>query len=181
MTWISNRLGGLFRKCGFLIVGVFILLQTQTGARTAVSGLESSSGNDCQYNKPKRHDQRHRRFNPEKFKKDLSEYITKEAGLSKDEAKRLLPVFFEMKDKMRSIEGKKNHALLMAAGKNLSEKDYERVLNEVDGLNAKACRTEHDYLQKMRKCVGVKKTVKVLAADKKFGRRMFRQMTGERK
>lgn len=117
------------------------------------------------------------KFDPKKFKHDLSMHIVREAGLTPEEAHKFFPVFFELKEKMRDLERQQSQALRKAAEKNMNERDCERVLDEAGELMKKAARVENQYNARMKKIVGARKLVKALVAEKNFGRKMFRNMT----
>lgn len=118
-----------------------------------------------------------RHFDAAKFKKDFSAFVGKQARLTEDERRAFFPVFFEMQDKKRNAHRQKNRALRQAAEKNMNERDCQRVLNEVAEMDKKALRIETEYMARLRKIVGSRKLVKVLAAERKFSRSMFKQMT----
>lgn len=116
-------------------------------------------------------------FNPEKFKKDLSEYVTRAAGLTCDEAKKFFPVYFEYKDKQRNLEHQKGRSLRAAADQNMNDRDCKRILKNIVELDEKLARIEEQYFARFEKIVGPKKFLKVLVAERSFGRETFRKMT----
>ncbi len=115
-------------------------------------------------------------FDPERFKRELSDFITREAGLTPAEARAFLPVYFEMKEKQRNIEHQKGRSLRNAAEKNMDQRDCKRVLNELAELEKKSLRIENQYMQRLEAIVGARKLVKAIDADRKFGRHAFKQM-----
>lgn len=116
-------------------------------------------------------------WNPEKFRKDLMAYISHEAGFTEDEARRFFPIFFEMHESQRNIERQKGRALAKAAQQNMNDRDCQRVLNEMDQLDKKWMRMKAQYNSRLRQIVGARKMVKAIDADRRFGRRMFKQLT----
>lgn len=120
-------------------------------------------------------------FNKEKFVRDLSEFIAKEAGMKKAESREFLPIFFEMRESMRNIERQKERALRTAAKNNMAERDCQRVLNEWQELDKKSSRIEAQYMARLQKMVGARKLLKAIDADRRFGRRMFKQLTKAKK
>lgn len=115
-------------------------------------------------------------FDPEQFKRELTNFITREAGLTAAEARAFLPVYFEMKEKQRNLEHQKGRSLRAAAEKNMSNRDCKRVLSELAELEKKALRIENQYMQRLEALVGAQKLVKAIDADRKFGRHAFKQM-----
>ncbi len=120
-------------------------------------------------------------FTPQKFRKELQTFITTEAGFSPQESKAFFPLFFEMKATLRNLHHKKIKALRVAASNaHLSEKDYNRILDQVASFEKQKEKVERDQLSRLRRLVGAKKLLKALDADERFGRRMFRSMTGDK-
>lgn len=117
---------------------------------------------------------------PEQFKKDLQQYVTKEAELTIEEAKRFFPVYFEMKEKLHGLERQKNRAIRQAAQSG-NEKDCQLALDNEYRLNLKSCKIEQEYNQRLVRIVGAKKYTKVREAEHRFGRKMFHRMAGKRR
>lgn len=116
-------------------------------------------------------------FGPQNFKADLMAHIAKSASLTSEESKMFFPLFFEMREKCRNIEHQKERTLRNATQPNMSERDCQRALTLTTELNAKAVRTEKQYMERLRKMVGAKKLIKAINADHDFGRNFFRRMT----
>ena len=120
-----------------------------------------------------------RHFQPEKFKQELQAYITREAKLTEAEARKFFPVFFEMKEKLRNLERQKGRALRTATTEHATEADCQRVVEQQKSLTLKMARMENDYQSRLGSIVGARKLVRVLEADRKFGRKMFKKMTNK--
>lgn len=117
------------------------------------------------------------RFDGERFKQELTAYVTREAGLTAAEAKQFFPLFFEMKEALRNLEHQKGQALRQAATAHMTERDCQRVLQVVANLDQKRERMEANYVKRLTRIVGARKMVKVLHADRMFGRHVFKKMT----
>ena len=118
-----------------------------------------------------------RHFQPEKFKQELQAYITREAKLTEAEARKFFPVFFEMKEKLRNLERQKGRSLHTVTSERATEADCQRVVEQQKNLTLKMARMENDYHSRLCSMVGVRKFVRVLEADRRFGRKMFKKMT----
>ena len=59
----------------------------------------------------------------------------------------------------------------------MAERDCKRVLNEMQELDKKSARIEAQYMARLQKMIGARKLLKAIDADKRFGRRLFKQMT----
>ncbi len=118
-----------------------------------------------------------RHFQPEKFKQELQAYITREAKLTEAEARKFFPVFFEMKEKLRNLERQKGRSLHTVTSERATEADCQRVVEQQKNLTLKMARMENDYHSRLCSMVGARKFVRVLEADRRFGRKMFKKMT----
>ena len=119
---------------------------------------------------------RHDRFSRERFMQDLRAYITREAGLTQQEANAVFPLFFEMKAKLHDVQERINRSLGNAARRSTNERDCQRTLNEIQHMKAKQQKVEAEFMKRMGKAVSSQKLVKILVADQNFGRDRFRQM-----
>lgn len=158
-------------KHSFCILVLFLLVPSMVLADNNQPNCAQQNMSVCHEKTPPRN------FNPEQFRRDLMVYVARVAAFTVDEGKIYFPLFFEMKDKQRSIEHQKGRALRQAANANMTERDCQRVLNEVEALNAKSQRIEKQFMDSMRKKIGAKKLVKAINADREFGRIFFKQMT----
>lgn len=111
------------------------------------------------------------------FKRDLQVFIIREAGLSENEAHTFFPVYFEMKEKLRNIGHQRGRAIHKAVEGNMNERDCQRVFNEIIAFDKKSQRVEAQYMERLKKIVGVRKLLRVIDADRRFGRKFLRRMT----
>lgn len=125
--------------------------------------------------KEKNDNQHNERCQRERFVREITTFITCEAGLTKEEAQKFFPVFFEMREKQHILERQKAKALRLAAAHNPSDRECARVLGEIERFNQKSLRIETSYTKRLEKLIGARKLVKVLSADRKFARRMFHE------
>ena len=168
MNMINKMLCLLVAICGFTLTA------QATTSMQEPRGCCHDKNTTCQQPPQQRNKDK---FNREDFRKKLTSFMIKEAGLSPDEAKQFFPLYFEMREKMRSIDRQKDRALSNAAQKNMSDKDCKRVLDEALELDKKNMRLESQYMNRLQKLVGARKLTKAIYADRCFGRRMFMKMT----
>ncbi len=62
-----------------------------------------------------------RKFDPARFRADLHRYITVEAALTQAEAEKFFPLYDEMKDKQRELQGKRSRKQLKKTTNSKSE------------------------------------------------------------
>lgn len=116
------------------------------------------------------------KFDPEEMRCQTEAFVIREAGLTPEEASKFFPVYFEMKDKLRNTQRKIDQAYRKAAEQNMSERDCERILDEVARMEKQREQTEADYMKRLRKLVPAGKLIKAILAEQNFGREKFREM-----
>ena len=117
------------------------------------------------------------KFDPNKHFQRLQAYITKEAGLTQDEAARYFPIFKETREQERKIHQairKKIHASQRAG---LSEKESEKLLAEIQELSLSEAKLKNANIKKWRKVLSASKVLKVLKAESDFNRQTFREFS----
>lgn len=111
------------------------------------------------------------KFSPEKFDADLRAFITKEAGLTQQEADKFFPLLKEMQQKQRSVYGKMRN---MGMQKPADEEGCARAIKEADRLNLELRQIELTYHKKMLQVVSASKVFDAIRAESRFHRRMMR-------
>lgn len=122
-----------------------------------------------------------KRFDPKDFRKKLQAYICSEVSMSPAQREAFFPVYFEMHEKIRSIERQKERLVRNAAKQKMNNRDCTRVLNEIDKLGQKSLNIETSYRRRLSKIVDSATLIRIMDADRKFGRRMFKMMVEKRK
>ena len=112
--------------------------------------------------------QKRKRIDPEEFHKKLEAFITREARLTEAEVRAFFPMFYELRKQQRVYHTKIAQASRRVRRENLSGKKQAMEL-------------ELSYYDKWRKVLPASKIVKVLEADRFFGRKMFNNMVHPRK
>ncbi len=116
------------------------------------------------------------RLSPEEFRAKQEAFITKKAELSKEEAKKFFPVFFELQDKKKALNDKAWKGL--KAGKNPQTTDakYEKIINDMLDTRIKVAELDKEYYQKFKKVLSPKKIYKVQHAEMRFHRELLRDV-----
>lgn len=123
-----------------------------------------------------------KKFSPEQFKEHLEKALTKQADLTSDEAKKVLPIFMEMKEQQRKMG--KDLAKLKKNEKdnNLSEAEYAKRIKQINELKEDLAEVEEKYYEKMMKAIPASKVWRIMKADDDFHRQMlshFNQAKGK--
>jgi len=114
-------------------------------------------------------------FNPEEFRKKFETYIIKKSGLTETEAQRFFPLLHELRQQQRATQGKIRRALSRFDKEKLSDRDCERILAEIHRQQKLHNNLEAKYNEKFKKVLPARKLLKVIKAEREFGREMFRK------
>lgn len=91
-----------------------------------------------------------REFNPELYKKHMREFVTREAKLTDAEAAKFFPLLTEMLEKQHALT-KEKYGLMSKGWKgNISEAEYEQIVNQSAAIEVNIKKTEQTYYKKFR-------------------------------
>lgn len=113
-----------------------------------------------------KHDGR-KRFSPEDFKRKMEAFVTKEAGLTQQEAQDFFPLLHEMLEKQRDLNDQQRE-LMQSGEKNLSEAEYEKIIDKATNLEIENKKLERTYYKKFHAVLSWKKIHKTRCALFKF-------------
>ena len=112
-----------------------------------------------------------KKFSPEKFDADMEAYVSKEAGLTQQEADKFFPLFREMHQKQRAVYGKMRH---MGMQKPADEEGCAKAIKDADRMNVELRQIEQTYHKKMLQVVPASKVWDAIGAESRFHRRMMK-------
>jgi len=115
------------------------------------------------------------KFSPEQFDAELQQFITWEAKLSPDEAKKFFPLYWEMQKKQRALYAKQRN---VAKDKPADEKGCSKVIKERDEIDLELKRVQLNYHNKFMNVLSPSKVYDILNAENKFHRNKMRQWSG---
>ena len=122
------------------------------------------------------------RFNPREFEEKLRNFIITEAGLTQQEADKAMPVYLAMKDNQRDYRSKIIKASKRLRKEQLTEKDCERILREIEKMTLQTSQVEVECNKQLRNLgIPASKIIRIKDADERFGRRMFHEMKNHKK
>lgn len=117
------------------------------------------------------------KFDPNRIKAEAHSFITREAGLSGQEAARFFPVYDEMRGKQRGCFDKLR---AIHSTRPASEREAREMIEKADALEIQLKTIEQRYHKEMLKVISATKLMQVLEAERRFHRQTFRQMAGKR-
>ena len=116
------------------------------------------------------------RFDHKKFCARMDSFLIKKAELTPEEAKAVLPIFKELKDKQREL----HMQMIKIKRETKPGSDFEKALLRIAELNKQAVSLESDYYKRMCKAVSAEKAFRIVKAEDKFHRGMLGEFNGKK-
>ena len=117
-------------------------------------------------------------FSPERYKQRLEEFVTKDAGITADEAARLFPMLYEMQEKQRK-NTEAAGAAMRSVKEGASEADYEKAVNRATALDLENKKLEQEYYKKFHTVLSWKKVHALRVSLWKFQMEALRRFSPE--
>ena len=116
------------------------------------------------------------RKGPEEFKKEYQQFIAKQAKLTAEEAAAFFPIYNECQEKKNKLNGQIWKLRRDTYNKELTEKDYQRILEEIAKLRIQIEELEKTYLPLYHKVISYKKVFEVQGAEARFHRELLKSV-----
>lgn len=113
-----------------------------------------------------------RGFDPKQFEADMEQYITTEAGLTSQEADAFFPLYREMRQEQRDIFNEEQRDRRFDEN---SEKECKEFILANDVRDIKVKQLIQEYHKKFLEVLPATKVWRVLRAEEKFHRNMFKR------
>lgn len=111
------------------------------------------------------------KFSPEKFQAEMEQFITKEAGLTTEEADKFFPLFREMQQKQRAVFGKMRQE---GRVKPTDDASCKKLVQKRDECELELKKIQQAYHNKFFSVLSPSKVFDVLRAEERFHRHAFR-------
>ncbi|MBP8776820.1 MAG: hypothetical protein KBH23_02380 [Bacteroidaceae bacterium] len=115
------------------------------------------------------------RLSREEFRAKEQAYITAKASLTEQEAVRFFPLYFEMKDKVRKLNGapwEKDKKLCQGSH---SDAEYGKVMEEAYNNRIAADKLEKQYYYKFKAFLSCEKIYRIQKAEIDFHRELLKR------
>jgi len=112
-------------------------------------------------------------FNPQRFRAELEQFITIEAGLSPQEAAAFFPLHNQMMEKQRVIFDEMRRLRYVAPGDDQAAK---KAIARIDELEIEAKQLQQNYHQRFMQVLAPSKVLKAIQAEEKFHKRAFQRV-----
>lgn len=111
----------------------------------------------------------------EQFREKQKQYFVDKAGLTKDEAAKFFPLYFELQDKKFSYNKEMWSKIRKTKeGKNITDAEYSRLTEDVIKTRITIDELELEYLRKYKKVLNPKKIYDIQRAEMKFSRELLK-------
>ncbi len=110
----------------------------------------------------------------EEFRAKQKAYIIEQAGLTKDEAAKFFPIYFELQDKKKKLNDESWEVMRRSKDEKVTEAQYEGINEKVINNRIAADQLDKNYLSKFKKILSNKKIFLVQRAEMRFHREMIR-------
>lgn len=124
--------------------------------------LWASHGNDQQ------------RLSPEEFRAKQQAFITERAGLTKEEAAKFFPVYFDLQDRKKQLNDEAWKLIRSGKDEKTTEAQYGEILDGVYDARIASDRLDKTYLEKFKKILSNKKIYEVQRAEMRFHRELLK-------
>ena len=115
-------------------------------------------------------------FSPEKFRENMENFITKEAGLTATEQQKFYPMLNEMLSAQRKLMAQERE-VMKSGQKAKTEAEYEQIVKKTTELQVENRKIEQTYYKKFAKVLTWEKIYKVRMALTKFNMHALRNFS----
>ena len=116
------------------------------------------------------------RLSPTEFREKQQAFLTEQAGLTKEEAAKFFPLYFQLQDKKKELNDKAWALIKEGKEDNLTEAQYNSILDGVYDVRIATAELEKDYYLKFKKILSPKKIYLVQKAEMRFHRELLKGM-----
>lgn len=120
-------------------------------------------------------------FSKEEFRARQESYLTEKAELTKEEAAKFFPIYFELQDRKKAINDEGWRQIRKGKDPKTTESEYEQIVDNIVKARIEADKLDLEYLQKFKKILSAKKIYKLQRAEMKFHRDILKIMHGPQK
>ncbi|WP_455592314.1 hypothetical protein [Bacteroides sp.] len=113
-------------------------------------------------------------LSPEEFRAKQKAYITERAGLTKEEAAKFFPVYFELQDRKKQLNDEAWKLIRSGKDEKTTEAEYGEILEGVYDARIASDRLDKTYFEKFKKILSNKKIYLVQRAEMRFHRELLK-------
>lgn len=121
------------------------------------------------------------RLTQEEFRARQQSFITERAGLTPEEAAKFFPLYFELQDRKKELNGEAWKLMRKGKEKETTEEQYGEIMEGVLDTRIESDKMEKEYLKKFQKILSNKKIYLIQRAEMSFHRELLKGMHGNNK
>lgn len=118
----------------------------------------------------------HQRLSPEEFRAKQQAFITEKAELTREEAAKFFPLYFELQDRKRKLNDEAWELIRSGKSEDTSEAEYARVLERVYDCRIASDKLEKSYFERFKRILSCKKIYLIQRAEMHFHRSLLKEM-----
>lgn len=115
------------------------------------------------------------RLSPEEFRAKQKAFIIEKAGLTKEEAAKFFPVYFELQDKKKALNDKAWGLIRKGKDDKTTEAQYAEIMEGVYDARIASDQLERTYYEKYKKILSNKKIYMVQKAEMRFHKELLKK------
>ena len=116
------------------------------------------------------------KYSKQEFRAKKEAYLKEKAGLTDQEAKKFFPLYFQLEDLKKDVNGKAWAKARTGENPNTTEEEYENIIDTYFNVQVQAAALDKEYIEKFRTVLSAKKIYMIYRAEIKFNRNMLKIM-----
>ena len=112
----------------------------------------------------------------DEFRAKQNAFITDKAGLTKEEATKFFPLYFELQDRKKQLNDEAWNLLRKGKDEKTTEAQYAEIMEGVYDARIASDRLDKTYFDKFKKILSCKKIYLVQRAEMRFHRELLKGM-----
>lgn len=117
-------------------------------------------------------------FDPARFEADLEQFIVADAGLTPEESAKFFPLYRELRKKQLALMGSDRRRVHIDAN---DEKACKEAIRRHDSNEIEMKELVRTYHEKFMRVMPASKVLRVIRAEDKFHRQIFKRVAGHRR
>lgn len=115
-------------------------------------------------------------FSKEEFRARQESYLTEKAEMTKEEAAKFFPIYFELQDRKTAVNDMAWKQARKGKDPKTTDSEYEQIIESIVKARIEADKLDLEYLQQFKKILSAKKIYKLQRAEMKFHRDILKIM-----
>ncbi|MDR0938968.1 MAG: hypothetical protein LBN29_06405 [Mediterranea sp.] len=110
----------------------------------------------------------------EEFRTKQQAFLTEQAGLTREEATRFFPIYFELQDQKKKLNDESWKLMKKGKDESTTQAQYEEIIERVCDNRIAADRLDKSFLDRFKKVLSPRKIYLIQRAELRFHREMLK-------